>query len=308
MKTSARLSLLVVALSLVWLPLRLTAADLGMAAPPLKIDQWVKGKAVDLNDGKGKNIYVVEFWATWCGPCRMSIPHLTEMQKKFKDQNVIFIGVSDETADKVKPFVEQMGEKMDYVVALDKDQKTAAAYMGAFGINGIPHSFVIDKTGAVAWHGHPMDGLDRVISQMIAGKFDPESFKSASKLEGAMRQYYTLVTTFAKSNKAWELGEQIATDAAKSPEALNDFAWLILTDEKIKTRDLDLALRAAKLAFEATDGNAAVATTYALALFKNGKANEAVTVQKKAIEFAKDDKLRAKLQEDLKRYEAKAQK
>src|SRR5262249_38794392 len=155
-------------------------------------------------------------------------------------------------------------------VALDKDQKTSAAYMGAFGINGIPHSFVIDKTGAVAWHGHPLDGLDRVLSQMIAGKFDLESFKRTSRLEGAMRQSYTLVTTFARSNKAWELGEQIVNDAAKSPETLNEFASLILTDEKIKTRDLDLALRAAKLAFEATDGNAAVADTYALALFKTG--------------------------------------
>ena len=74
----------------------------------------------------------------------------------------------------------------------------------------------------------------------------------------------------------------------------------------MKTRDLDLALRAAKLAFETTDGNAAVADTYALALFETGKASEAVTVQKKAIEYAKDDKLRTKLEEDLKRYEAKA--
>ncbi|HEY2952694.1 MAG TPA: hypothetical protein VGK40_08930, partial [Verrucomicrobiae bacterium] len=157
-----------------------------------------------------------------------------------------------------------------------------------------------------AWHGHPLDGLDRVLSQMIAGKFDLESFKRSSKLEGAMQQYYTLVTTFARSNKAWELGEQIVTDAAKNPETLNQLAGLILTDKKVKTRDLDLALRAAKLAFEGTDGDAAVADTYALALFETGKANEAVTVQKKAIEFAKDDKLRAKLQEDLKRYEAKA--
>ncbi len=307
MKTTIALGpILSLALTLV-LPPRLTAADLGMAAPPLKIDQWIKGKAVDLKEGKDKNIYVVEFWATWCGPCRTSIPHLTEMQKKFKDQNVIFIGVSDETADKVKPFVEKMGEKMDYVVALDQNGKTGAAYMGAFGINGIPHSFVVDKTGAIAWHGHPMSGLDKVIDQLLAGKFDLESFKRTSRMEGSMQQYYTLVTTFARSNKAWELGEQIVTDAAKDPEALNELAWLILTDKKIKTRDLDLALRAAKLAFTGSEGkHPTIADTYALALFENGKAADAVRIQKQAIQIAKDDEQKARFAENLKHYEAKA--
>ena len=71
-----------------------TAAKLGDPAAPLSIKEWVKGKPVDVKDGK--NIYVVEFWATWCGPCRTSIPHLTELQKKFKDKGVVFVGVSDE--------------------------------------------------------------------------------------------------------------------------------------------------------------------------------------------------------------------
>src|SRR5512137_372166 len=91
------------------------AAKLGDAAASLIIKEWVKGKAANVKDGK--NIHVVEFWATWCGPCKVSIPHLTEMQKKFKDRGVIFVGISDEPASKVKPFVQNMGEKMDYVVA-----------------------------------------------------------------------------------------------------------------------------------------------------------------------------------------------
>ena len=110
----------------------LTAAELGMDAPPLNISKFVKGDPVVLAKGKGSQVYVVEFWATWCGPCRTSIPHLTELQKKFKSQNVTFIGISDETVDKVKPFVDEMGAKMDYVVAVDDDRKTFANYMEAF--------------------------------------------------------------------------------------------------------------------------------------------------------------------------------
>src|SRR6188474_3333423 len=81
----------------------LSAAELGETAAPLEISEWVKGDAIDLATAKGKKVLVVEFWATWCGPCRTSIPHLTEMQKKFKD--VVFIGVSDEDAATVKKFV-----------------------------------------------------------------------------------------------------------------------------------------------------------------------------------------------------------
>src|SRR4026208_488125 len=108
------------------------AAGLGDAAASLQIAEWVKGKPVDLAAAKGKQIVVVEFWATWCGPCRTSIPHLTEMQKKFKD--VAFVGISDEEVPTVKKFVEKMGEKMDYAVAVDKQRKTSAGYMEAFGI------------------------------------------------------------------------------------------------------------------------------------------------------------------------------
>lgn len=155
----------------------LTAAELGDPAAPLKISDWIKGKSVDLAAVKGKQIVVVEFWATWCPPCRQSIPHLTEMQKKFKD--VIFIGVTDEDPKKVKSFVEKMGDKMDYVVAVDKDQGTSKGYMEAFGIEGIPNAFIVDKEGKVVWQGHPMDGLDSTLKKVVAGNYKVK--KSSAK-------------------------------------------------------------------------------------------------------------------------------
>ena len=70
------------------------ADEIGDKAKPLEIAEWVKGKKdVDVTDGK--SVYVVEFWATWCGPCRTTIPHLTELQKEYSDK-VVFVGVSKE--------------------------------------------------------------------------------------------------------------------------------------------------------------------------------------------------------------------
>jgi thiol-disulfide isomerase/thioredoxin len=141
-------------------------AKRGDAAAPLKIKEWIKGGPVNSQDGK--DVYVVEFWATWCGPCRVSIPHLTELQKRFKDKGVVIVGISDEDPAKVKPFVEKMAEKMNYVVACDDDHQTFAPYMDAYGHDGIPTAFVINKNGKVVWDGHPMAGLDRAIEAALA--------------------------------------------------------------------------------------------------------------------------------------------
>jgi thiol-disulfide isomerase/thioredoxin len=140
-------------------------AKRGDAAAPLKIKEWIKGQPVDVKDGK--NIYVVEFWATWCPPCRVSIPHLTQLQKRFKDKGVVVVGISDEPAPTVKPFVKKMAEQMDYLVACDDNRQTFARYMEAYGHDGIPTAFIVDKKGKVVWDGHPMGGLDKAIEAVL---------------------------------------------------------------------------------------------------------------------------------------------
>jgi thiol-disulfide isomerase/thioredoxin len=150
---------------------------LGDSAPKFDVKSFVKGEPVSEFE-PGKN-YVVEFWATWCPPCRTSIPHLTELQKK--NPSVIFIGVSISEPDqaKVKPFVEEMGDKMAYRVAIDsvpeKDKNNegamAKSWMTAAGQDGIPTAFIVNKEGKIAWIGHPME-MDKPLEKVIAGTWD----------------------------------------------------------------------------------------------------------------------------------------
>jgi thiol-disulfide isomerase/thioredoxin len=282
-----------------------SAAELGMKAPELQISEWIKGSPVKVAEGKGRGVYVVEFWATWCPPCRTSIPHLTEMQQKFKDKGVTIIGISDEDADKVKPFVKKMGDKMDYVVALDKDNLTSRDYMKAFGVGGIPHAFVVDKLGHIVWHGHPMAGLDTVIEQVVAGKFDLEKARREAKLGQSLNQYFEGAAAGKSASDLQELGNMLIQDGGKNAEMMNNLAWVILTHPRIKTRDLPLALRAAKLAVDASESkDAGVLDTYARALFDTGKKAEAIKTQKQAIKLAPEGDARQEFEETLKRYEA----
>ena len=110
-------------------------------------------------DIKGKPA-IVEFWATWCPPCRASIPHLNEINKKFKDKGLVVIGISDEDKGTVEKF--RKGLPMDYNVAVG-----GAEVEKKFGINGIPHAFIVGKDGKIVWEGHPMQLADAEIEKVL---------------------------------------------------------------------------------------------------------------------------------------------
>ncbi len=140
---------------------------LGDAAYSLAGLTWVKGAPVTISPGK---VYVVEFWATWCPPCRQSIPHLTGLQKKYQDR-VTFVGVTQEDSGVVKTFVGDQGDNMDYTVAIDALGGVSKGYMTAFRQGGIPTAFVVDAKGKIVWHGHPLSDLEAVLDRVVAGTY-----------------------------------------------------------------------------------------------------------------------------------------
>lgn len=267
-----------------------SAAKLGDPAAPLSILNWVKGKPVDVKNGK--NLYVVEFWATWCGPCRTSIPHLTELQKKFQDKGVVFVGVSDEPADKVKPFVEKMGEKMGYVVACDDDRKTSDGYMTAYGQGGIPTAFIVGKDGKVLWFGHPMSELEETIEAILAGKYDLAAAGKRDALRATMDEYQKLST--AGDEKAKKLGREVLQSVGDDSEALEQFAFSITANGRSEHRDFALAHEALDLAEKKAGKNdARLVSIRAITVFESGQQEEGLALAKKAVELAKDEQQRA---------------
>jgi cytochrome c biogenesis protein CcmG, thiol:disulfide interchange protein DsbE len=111
-------------------------------APQLAVEKWLTAKP----DYKGKFL-LIDFWATWCGPCRRSIPELNALHAKFKDRLVI-VGLSDESEGEVRAM---KSPKIDYYVAIDR----AASLKRAVEVRGIPHAMLIDPKGIVRFEGHP---------------------------------------------------------------------------------------------------------------------------------------------------------
>ncbi len=166
----------------------------GDAAPAFKVGRWVKGAPVtELKKGQ---IYVVEFWATWCPPCKDSIPHLTELSKKLAGK-VTFIGVdvwergNDEAAidKKVDEFVKEFGDKMDYNVCRDgADKHMVKAWMEAAKQRGIPAAFIVDKAGTIAFIGNPHPGskaFEEALEKIVAGTWDVKAAIAAAEKEAA---------------------------------------------------------------------------------------------------------------------------
>lgn len=185
------------------------AVEVGETAPEIKAEYWINlpGSAKSLNPEhlKGR-LVLLEFWATWCGPCRDSIPHLIELKKKYEPKGMLLVALSDEPKSKVGPFVEKY--KMPYIVG-----GGAKATLQKYGINAFPTAILIGPDGKVVWTGHPAV-IDSEIESALKsnppkkkGSLSEESaasvLKKADKLyrEGKYADAMDLFTQVATENK-----------------------------------------------------------------------------------------------------------
>lgn len=298
-----------------------TPLKVGDPAPKLQTGTWVQGAPVAQFE-KGK-VYLVEFWATWCGPCRASIPHLNEIHSKYKDKGLIVIGQDCWERDEslVAPFVKSMGGKMTYRVALDNKARVqngtmAQAWMEAAGQDGIPTAFLVDTKGVIAWIGHPRNLKEAAIEDVMAGRFDikqaaTEYDKEHKEQVQARKEFAQIRSELGRFNelmgkKDYPGADKLATqlsDAHRDNAWLqNELAWRIATEKGVEERGLTLAETIARRANDAAKGqDEAALDTLGRILFMQGHKDEAIKLEEKAVGLT-TGKLKEKLQEVLDSY------
>ena len=128
------------------------AATVGQQAPDINATDWLNSTPLTLAALKGR-VVVVEFWATWCPPCRRSIPHLVALYNEHLKKPITFISLTRESKSTVERFMQSNPSlKMPYPLALGPTSSSA------YAVRGIPHAFVIGPDGKILWRGHPMSG------------------------------------------------------------------------------------------------------------------------------------------------------
>ncbi len=127
-------------------------------APELVVETWISEKPIT----KDKFV-LIDFWATWCGPCKRAIPHMNEWAEKYKEEMVV-IGLSDETEDRVRKLKNPV---MEYFSAIDTKKRTKNIYQ----VRGIPHVVVIDPEGIVRWEGFPFLKGYNLTDEVLEGIF-----------------------------------------------------------------------------------------------------------------------------------------
>jgi thiol-disulfide isomerase/thioredoxin len=301
------------------------ALRIGDNAPRITVQEFLKGKPFSqFTAGK---TYVVEFWATWCGPVRQTMPHLTNLQQKYPQAMFLGVSISEPDPAKVRPFVQEMGAKIGYAIARDTPTNMMGKnWMAAANQETLPVAFIVNGQGKIAWIGHPLL-IEEPLKQVLAGKWNlntarteqeataahalkvrrfkarVENAKSPEEAVATMTQAFNADPSMEKEFGVFKFG---ALYQSKPKDALtygnrlvdsiykNDPIWLLriagmlISEGKPAPVFVPLALRASERANVLTNGKEVVVLdTLAGVYFATGSTQKAITTQEKAILLAR---------------------
>jgi len=223
------------------------AMGIGSPAPSLDIEHWIQdgnGFFSPVTKFESGKVYIVEFWATWCGPCINSMPHLAALQNAYRGRGVQVLSVSDEPLETVKAFLEREAENAEggkttfaeitaaYSLTTDPDRSVYEAYMDATEQQGIPTAFIVGKDGKIEWIGHPME-MDETLEKVVTDSWDRAEFAAMYLAERTFNDNLQKISVLAGSAKYKEAIEVIDAEIKKDlPKEIRD-RWISIR-ERVK--------------------------------------------------------------------------
>ena len=230
------------------------ALKVGDTAPKLKAAKWLRGDPVTAFEGD--KVYIVEFWATWCGPCVASIPHLNEIYVRHKDKGLVVIGqnVMEDDDQAVAAFVKGMAGKMTYRVTLDDQGHMAKHWLQAAGQNGIPCAFIVNKRGKIAYIGHPMSIEESLLDKLLAEPSTQPAAAAApppsAELPPAARDLAARAAEALQAGRTGDAEGLIARLHDELPDAHRHLAALLELDLLLARKQHDDAVQLARILCE----------------------------------------------------------
>ncbi|MDP6987678.1 MAG: redoxin domain-containing protein [Phycisphaerales bacterium] len=212
----------------------------GDAAPPLGEVTWVmspQGTDINMSDGK---VHVLEFWATWCRPCKFSIPHLSRLQQEWGEDRLQIIGITDEEEEDVTPWVDRNVAQIKYGIAISGNRGPQKNWFKAAKLESIPSAFIVGPRGKIQFIGNPNDELFEVtLIKVLKGRFDAVKQRQAAPLMKDLRRNL--------ERKNWRQYEKIAKEiVAISPKIFIDTQVDLFETQLVLMKDPEAAYAGAK--------------------------------------------------------------
>ncbi len=217
-----------------------SSVALGLAVgdkPPELSGKNGKGEKVDLTDFKGK-IVVVDFWATWCGPCMAEAPHMVQINKTYSADGLQILGVSlDTDRQNMMDVAKQSGFEWPQIFG---GQNWDSPQAKSWGIHSIPCTFIIGPEGTVLWTGHPGNGIDEAIKkafkehppQLVDPKVVAEATAALEKVSSAVqsKDYTAAMKLLGKVPAGAAKDKGVADKLAEVQKEMSAFADSMLAE------------------------------------------------------------------------------
>jgi hypothetical protein len=295
-------------------PASADAPTIGETAPPLRIAEWLEGEPIVLSGQKGK-VIVIDFWVSWYSPCLLAVPGRSEMQMRFADEGVIFLGVTNEPAWQVRGALHPYPDDLHWLIACDDGDRTFETYLQVRDFPTVPFTVIVDRAGQVAWMGDPRTGMEEVLDHVMAGTWDLDLARLKSENGKRLPAFKDRISTAIEAEECdcdalLELGTELAgleltvADRKMRAISLQHVAWALLSNKACEGRYLDAALPLARQAYEECAGSGAYwySRTLARALFEAGDPDSAIEYQMMAVKLVRTPSIREQLEADLDRY------